>query len=1038
MKLFRSFNIISWGKEYLLLVLTVFLLIIIPLYPKLPLIGVQHTWVYIRMEDFLVGVAILLWGVQYIRKKATYKTPLTYPILFFWASGALSTILGVIYIFPSLANVFPKIAFLFWLRHVEYISLFFIAFSSLREKKHIKVLPIVLLLTLFGVVFYGMGQRYIGFPAYLTMNEEFAKGIPLRLSALARIPSTFAGHYDLAAYLVMIIPIMGSMVIGYKNKILKLLFMIGCLLGLVLLLMTASRTSFLMYLMAITFMLILQKKKWFILPVIILSILLLQSFQGISNRFGSTITQADVVVDARTGKTIGIAKKDTTPNDGKEKQIVIESEQSTGENLPQGSGFINIPQKQQSSTNQIIIKKSEIRAGSESAEITHIQGDFAVKKVLAYDVSFTTRFQGEWPRAIEAFKRNIFFGSGYSSISLATDGNYLRILGEVGLLGFVSFFLIFLVTGLYVYKYLPDVESRVVKSYILGVMAGIFGVALNAVLIDVFEASKVAFMLWLLIGSVLGALSLYAKKEFNVFLEVKKALLSLPALISYLGIITFIVYWPIIGNFFVGDDFTWLRWAGDCKKILNADGVRNCESPRNILASYFTNSEGFFYRPGTKVYFFIMYSLFWINATAYHLVSLILHACSTALIFLLSLRLFKKKLLAFITALFFLLLSINYEAIFWISSTGNMITSFLIFLSLYLFIVWRENKKRIFFVISLTSSFLAVFFYEMAIVTPALILITDIFIFRKKLSSIHKTWYYYIYAAIGPLYYILKVVSHSIWGTKDYSYNLLRLPFNVMGNLWGYFMLSVLGEKTITLYSNFRTGAKGSIVPLTAVFLMVLGGIYYSRNYIKHIIKRSNLSVPMYGFSFFFISLLTFLGLGNIAPRYVYLASFGIVIIMVFVIEILYVKISRNNKIIGTCFLLGVIVLYSVYHISEINRINKDWKKAGSITSNLLTGFNNLFFGSTPTESSNLVFYFVDIPIREKTAWVFPVGLSDALWFTFQDQNLSVHSVPTVEMAFEQAKASSSAHIFQFDKNGNVQELTRTEVPLPSAEKRKK
>ena len=40
------------------------------------------------------------------------------------------------------------------------------------------------------------------------MNEEFAKGIPIKLSQLSRVPSTFAGHYDLAAYLVLMIPIL--------------------------------------------------------------------------------------------------------------------------------------------------------------------------------------------------------------------------------------------------------------------------------------------------------------------------------------------------------------------------------------------------------------------------------------------------------------------------------------------------------------------------------------------------------------------------------------------------------------------------------------------------------------------------------------------------------------------------------------------------------------------------------------------------------------------------------------------------------------
>ena len=40
-----------WQNNLFLIVL--FLLAFIPLYPKLPLLGVEHTWVYVRVEDVL-------------------------------------------------------------------------------------------------------------------------------------------------------------------------------------------------------------------------------------------------------------------------------------------------------------------------------------------------------------------------------------------------------------------------------------------------------------------------------------------------------------------------------------------------------------------------------------------------------------------------------------------------------------------------------------------------------------------------------------------------------------------------------------------------------------------------------------------------------------------------------------------------------------------------------------------------------------------------------------------------------------------------
>ena len=70
-------KVLKWVSENILFVITLFLLAFIPLYPKLPILNVQHTWVYVRLEDFLISAVVLIWFVLLVRKKATFKTPLT-------------------------------------------------------------------------------------------------------------------------------------------------------------------------------------------------------------------------------------------------------------------------------------------------------------------------------------------------------------------------------------------------------------------------------------------------------------------------------------------------------------------------------------------------------------------------------------------------------------------------------------------------------------------------------------------------------------------------------------------------------------------------------------------------------------------------------------------------------------------------------------------------------------------------------------------------------------------------------------------------
>ena len=208
---------VNWIKNNIFFAITLFLLAFIPLYPKIPIVNINHTWVYIRVEDFTIALVMLLWVTLLLLKKITLKTPLTLPIIIFWIIGGISTLHGVLLVFPTLADVFSNVAFLSYLRRIEYLSLFFIAFLSIKDKKFITHLAVFLPIVLIAITVYGIGQRYLGFPAFLTMNEEFAKGIPIQLSRFSRVPSTFGGHYDLAAYLVLVIPLISSLIFGFKN-----------------------------------------------------------------------------------------------------------------------------------------------------------------------------------------------------------------------------------------------------------------------------------------------------------------------------------------------------------------------------------------------------------------------------------------------------------------------------------------------------------------------------------------------------------------------------------------------------------------------------------------------------------------------------------------------------------------------------------------------------------------------------------------------------------------------------------------------------
>jgi len=1056
-------KLINKFLKYLFPSLVLLLIFFIPLYPKLPLIDIKNTWVYVRVEDFLVLFVLIVWFAMLIKKKVTLKSPLTVPIMSFWIVGALVTVHGVVIIFPTIKDVFPNVALLEYLRHIEYLSLFFVAFAAVKSKKFVFASIWTIIITLLGVVFYGIGQKYLSFPAYLTMNEEYAKGIPILISPLNRVSSTFAGHYDLAAYLVLIIPILVSLFFGFKNIFVRLIILATSLLGVGLLFLTVSRVSFFALGVALFAAFLFYKKKLvfvFVPVILLLGMFFLYSRSSLLARFDNTVKEVDVLVDAATGTAIGQVRfeprkylSERTILQEKDKldlstesltplykypvsdnvppalrkyllpthvAIIDAVITSTGETLPQGSSYINLSLSPVTKRLPNYFYEYPPGKATASAALQIVQGDYLVKKASAYDLSFTTRFQGEWPNTLVAFTRNLLFGSGYGSVSLAVDNNYLRLLGETGLLGTFSFILIFIVLGVYIKKVLPDVDSPVIKSFILGFSAGVIGLAINATLIDVFEASKVAFTLWLLVGVVVGALSLYQTKHFNLYHEIVKIASSAYAAIVYLVLMTIAIFSTTIGSYFIGDDFTWFRWAADCKYLM-----QSCTSMHSTLFSYFFDSAGFFYRPGTKAYFLIFYHFFSLNQVIYHVISIGLHLAVVILLYLVARKILKNNLMALTTSLMFLVASGYMEIVLWISATGHLFNAFFILLSLLTFIKWHESKNILYLVVSLVTSLVALTFYELGIVTPFLMM-AYLFIDLPKygIKSIFEFLKNKVFILIfvpNAIYFAVRIMSHTHWFNGDYSYNLLKLPFNAVGNTIGYISISLFGPLSYPFYEKIREITKVNI-PLAIILVIIFVAIaYFGGRVLIKSLSQNEKRILLFASLFTVISLLPFLGLGNITFRYSYLASFGVFMIFVVLIFKLYRYLLSYGKDVALFSIGTIFSVVCLVHVVQSQQAIIEWKGSGEKIQKFLTSINSLY--SDSWSAMNVDLYFVNVPVKSGNAWILPVGLSDVVWFAFKSDTINVISVPTINEVPPGVISSPTKWIFEFQPDGSLKRI---------------
>ena len=995
-------NLLSWLDQHILKFGVCLLLFFIPLWPKLPLVDITHTWVYIRLEDILVAVVVGIWVIQLFRRKVSLRSPLTLPIFLYWVVGGVSLFYCIIVLSPHLANFFPHVALLHYLRRIEYMILFFVVFSTIKNLKDVQLYLLVMILSLIGVIFYGLGQRFFGFPAFLTMNEEFAKGIPLRLPPNARVTSTFGGHYDLAAYMVIMIVLLYSLALGVKRRILQIFLLGLTFFSLLVLVFTASRVSFAVYLLAVSFMLVLQRRKILILPTLLISLLLLGTVKGATQRFAKTLRVEKVVYDTKTGQPIGTLQKKEDVG-----KIITEEEEVAKEELPLGSGFIALPIKKEvtkEATTVAVIKKpvkipkekkleysaTTLKKLEKASEITEVTGSFLIQKALVYDISFTTRFQGEWPRAWRAFRKSPILGLGYSTISLATDNDYLRLLGETGILGLLSFLSIFLVLVFWTKEGLKKIKNPFFRSLVVGILSALFGMGLNAILIDVFEASKVAFTIWPLVGILLATVCFYQKKSPNWSLEVQRFLFSpLFTFLVLLGL-GFWFFRPVFSCYFVGDDFTWLRGGA--------------EGSFSQILSYFTLAGGYFYRPIGKLFFFLSYAFFWLKVNWYHFQSLFVHFLSALSLYLLANLLFRDKFFAFLSALFFFFHPVHSEAIVWTSGIMILFAGFFNLLSLLFWEKSQREDKLPFLFLSLAFFFLALLSHETAVVLPFLAIWLDFCFRRKKFWTKVNLLKYIPLFEVLLFYLFLRWQAGTHWLSGDYNINFARLPFNFAGNLFGYFGEFVLGKRFIPFYDQVRNYWRLHL--WGSAFLLgtfgVLGWTIWRKS------KKFFEQRIIFSLGFIFFALLSVLGLGNIAERYTYLALAG----FSFLLSHLISKLLRKKVL---AFLSVLLVL--IFYYQNFQMFVEEWQKAGEITFNTLTVLRQNY----PSFPKGSTLFFVNVPIRIGRAWVFPVGLEDALWFVYRDPTLGVRKEGR-ETALRLSRTIPNSFVFEF-KNGELREL---------------
>ena len=427
----------------------------IPLYPKFPFIRIPGTYVSVRLEDFFLLIVTLVFGIYFFKElPKLLKNQLEFSVVAFILTGCLSLISGIF----LTQTVNPSLGFLSWLRRVEYfvplaVGIFYFKRNGVKD---LEFFVKVIVMTILVAFVYGFGQKHFSWPVIITQNEEYAKGAALRWLPGSHINSTFAGHYDLATFLVFLLPLVVSYYFLLKGFWSKFFLAITFFAGLWLLANAVSRISVFSYLLATTISLILLKKYKVSLVVVVVSLVFF-SFSG--------------ALLARYTNILEVTYQKLKPRF------------KLMQNLPSPVVYAVEESSLTKRVNQVNLIPPESTSVFE-------------------DRSMSIRLNVEWPRALRAFTKNPLLGTGYSSITLATDNDFLRLLGEVGIFGFVAFILVLRNLLVLIKRSVSRLSklSLIESAFVAGYIGGFTGVVVNSLFIDIFEASKLAIIFWLISG----------------------------------------------------------------------------------------------------------------------------------------------------------------------------------------------------------------------------------------------------------------------------------------------------------------------------------------------------------------------------------------------------------------------------------------------------------------------------------------------------------------------------------------------------------
>ena len=158
-------------------------------------------------------------------------------------------------------------------------------------------------------------------------------------------------------------------------------------------------------------------------------------------------------------------------------------------------------------------------------------------------------------------------------------------------------------------------------------------------------------------------------------------------LITSVAAVVCAVYWPSLSLPFIQDD-----WS-----LLNAFRTQDTPSMLKLIFAY---ENTLFYRPLSKIYFWLMYEIWGAQPTPFHVMALIVHVLNSCLVALIINIVTRNWLVSYLTAIVYAAaIAIHLDPLAWTAGFYDVGGAFFFFTSIWLFLRNRPTFSAILYLL---------------------------------------------------------------------------------------------------------------------------------------------------------------------------------------------------------------------------------------------------------------------------------------------------------------------------------------------------